>query len=250
MAWKLTSGKMATRSVTIPEGKTTWEIYSILKAYFQLDSLRLDSLAHSREFAKACRIDAPTLEGYLFPDTYALPWKIPERDVFKVMIKRLKQVTEEFDSSSPLYRKYGLHGWITLASIVEKEAAVPSEQDLIAGVFSNRLTQGWTLGADPTVRFALRKLTGPLSVEDLDINSPYNTRKFPGIPPGPICNPGKGALRAALNPMQTDKMFFVAKNDGSREHFFSVDNPEHLHYKAIAAANRKKRTPKPPLKPR
>src|SRR5690606_12383156 len=145
----------------------------------------------------------------------------------------------------PMYAKYGRHGWVTLASIVEEEAAVASEQDLIAGVFYNRLVQGWSLGADPTVRFAVRKPTGPLYVSDLNSNSPYNTRKFPGLPPGPICSPGRGALRSSLNPMATDKMYFVAKDDGTREHFFSVDNSAHVRYKDVAATNRRKRDVRP-----
>ncbi|MEO6098210.1 MAG: endolytic transglycosylase MltG [Fibrobacteria bacterium] len=241
MVFKLTSGKMATQLITIPEGKASWEIYSILKAKFPLDSLRFDSLVHSAGFAAACHIEAPDLEGYLFPDTYVLPWRITERDVIKVMVKHFLSVVGQFDLNSPMYRMYGQRGWLTLASIVEKEAAVPSEQDPIAGVFYNRLLQGWSLGADPTVRFAVRRPTGPLFVSDLNSDSPYNTRKFTGLPPGPICNPGRGALRAALNPMRTDKMYFVAKDDGSREHFFSVDNGAHVKYKDVAAANRRKR---------
>jgi UPF0755 protein len=241
MTWKLTSGKMATQTVTIPEGKASWEIYSILKAKFPLDSLKFDSLVHSAEFARACGMQSPDLEGYLFPETYVLPWKVTERDAIKVMAKRFLEVEKEFDLDSPVFRKYGQRGWVTLASIVEKEAAVPKEQDPIAGVFWNRLNQGWSLGADPTVRFAVRKPTGPLLVSDLNCQSPYNTRKFTGLPPGPIANPGRGALRAALRPMQTDKMYFVAKDDGSREHFFSVDNNDHVRYKDVAAANRVKR---------
>jgi UPF0755 protein len=238
---KLTSGKMATQIVTLPEGKASWEIYSILKSKFPLDSLRFDSLVHSAEFARACGIAAPDLEGYLFPDTYVLPWRVTERDVIKVMVKHFLAVVGQFNLATPMYEKYGQRGWLTLASIVEKEAAVPTEQNPIAGVFYNRLMQGWSLGADPTVRFAVRKPTGPLFVSDLNSDSPYNTRKFTGLPPGPICNPGRGALRAALNPMRTDKMYFVAKDDGSREHFFSVANSDHVKYKDVAAANRQKR---------
>lgn len=241
MTWKLTSGKQATRMVTIPEGKTSWEIYSLLKPHFPLDSVIFDSLVHSASFASACQVEAASLEGFLFPDTYVLPWKISERDILKVMVRRFHRVTGAYDLGTPLVKKYGVNGWVTLASIVEKESALTSEQELIAGVFYNRLVQGWTLGADPTVRFAVRKLTGPLFVSDLEVNSQYNTRKFPGIPPGPICNPGRSALRASLDPMKTDKMFFVAKEDGSRGHYFSVDNGEHMRYKALAVANRLKR---------
>ena len=253
MSWKLTSGKMATQMITIPEGKASWEVFSILKAKFPLDSLKFDSLVHSADFARACGVQAPDLEGYLFPETYVMPWKVSERDIIKVMTKRFLAVEKDFDLATPMYRKYGQRGWVTLASIVEKEAAVPHEQDPIAGVFYNRLVQGWSLGADPTVRYAMRKPTAPLLVSDLNSDSPYNTRKFPGLPPGPICNPGKGALRAALRPMETDKMYFVAKDDGSREHFFSVDNSHHVQFKDVAASNRQKRgmdRPKGKSKPR
>ena len=248
MTFKLTSGKMATQMVTIPEGKASWETFGILKARFPLDTLRFDSLVHSPAFAKACGVDAPSLEGFLFPDTYVLPWKVTERDAIKVMVRHFKEVTRDFDTNTAMYAKYGRLGWVTLASIVEKEAAVPSEQNPIAGVFYNRLTQGWSLGADPTVRFAVRKPTGPLFMSELNCDSPYNTRRFTGLPPGPICNPGKGALKAALSPMQTDKMYFVAKDDGSREHFFSVDNSAHVRFKDVAAANRQKRGIDKPLK--
>lgn len=241
MAEKLTSGKMATQTVTIPEGKASWEIFSILKARFPMDSLVFDSLVHSREFILSCGLDAPSLEGYLFPSTYVLPWKVNERDALKVMVRHFLEVEKSFDLRTPMYEKFGRHGWVTLASIVEEEAAVASEQDLIAGVFYNRLVQGWSLGADPTVRYALRKPTGPLYVSELNNDSPYNTRKFTGLPPGPICSPGRGALRASLNPMATDMMYFVAKDDGTREHFFSENNSAHVRYKEVAANNRRKR---------
>lgn len=241
MAGKLTAGKQATRSVTVPEGKTTWETFSILRPHFQLDSLVFDSLANSPEFARACRVDARNLEGYLFPDTYVLPWKMNEREVLKVMVRRFHDVVATLDLGGPVIEKHGIHGWVTLASIVEEESAIPTEQELIAGVFYNRLVQGWSLGADPTVRYALRKLTGPLYVSELNNDSPYNTRKFTGLPPGPICSPGRGALKASLRPLKTDKMYFVAKDDGSREHFFSVSGFEHGRFKDVAADNREKR---------
>src|SRR5690606_12715039 len=135
-------------------------------------------------------------------------------------------------------RKHGVRGLVTLAPIVEKEAAARREQRRIAGVFHNRLRKGWSLGADPTVRFAVRKMTATLRRDDLAINSPYNTRRFRGLPPGPICSPGEDALRATLNPEKTTMMFFVAKDDGSREHFFTETYAEHNRYKDIAAGNR------------
>jgi UPF0755 protein len=213
---------MATQTVTIPEGKTVWEIYAILKRHFPLDSVRFDSLASSPEFAQSLELDAPTLEGYLFPDTYVLPFRIQEKDILGLMVERFQEIAASLPGDSEVIRHYGTHGWVTLAAIVEKEAAVNSEQGLIAGVFFNRLRLGWTLGADPTVRFVLRKMTGPLYATELNINSPYNTRRYAGLPPGPICSPGHKALKAALHPEKTEMMFFVAKDDGTRAHYFSA----------------------------
>jgi UPF0755 protein len=240
LARKLTSGEMATRAMTIPEGKASWEIFGILKRYFPLDSAVFDSLMNSPEFAHSLGIEADGLEGYLFPDTYIVPWKLKEADVLRLMVSRFQEVAATLDLDGGFAKQYGLHGLVTLASIVEKEAAVRREQRLIAGVFQNRLRKGWSLGADPTVRFAVRKLTAPLRKEDLEIRSPYNTRRFTGLPPGPICSPGESALRAALEPASTRMMFFVAKDDGSREHYFSATYAEHNAYKDSAAANRER----------
>jgi UPF0755 protein len=240
VARKLTSGEMATRAMTIPEGKASWEIFGILERYFPLDSVVFDSLVNSPEFARALGVEADGLEGYLYPDTYIVPWKLKEADVLRLMVSRFQEVASGLDLDNDFVREHGLHGVVTLASIVEKEAAVRREQRLIAGVFRNRLRKGWSLGADPTVRFALRKLTAPLRKEDLATSSPYNTRRFTGLPPGPICNPGESALRAALEPVSTRMMFFVAKDDGSREHYFTATYAEHNAYKDSAASNRER----------
>ncbi|HLU69812.1 MAG TPA: endolytic transglycosylase MltG [Fibrobacteria bacterium] len=239
IARRLTFGEMATRAMTIPEGKASWEIFGILNTYFPLDSLVFDSLVNSPEFAASLGVEASSLEGYLYPDTYIVPWKLKEKDVLAMMVNRFHEVIADMPlEDNAFIRKHGVHGLVTLASIVEKEAAVRREQRRIAGVFHNRLRKGWSLGADPTVRFAVRKMTATLRRDDLAINSPYNTRRFRGLPPGPICSPGEDALRATLNPEKTTMMFFVAKDDGSREHFFTETYAEHNRYKDIAAGNR------------
>ncbi len=241
VARKLTSGEMATRAMTIPEGKASWEIFGILKRYFPLDSAVFDSLVGSPEFARSLGIEADGLEGYLYPDTYVVPWKLKEADVLRLLVSRFRQVAADLPlEDSEFVKRHGLHGLVTLASIVEKEAAVKREQRVIAGVFHNRLQKGWSLGADPTVRFAVRKMTSPLRKADLATNSPYNTRRFAGLPPGPICSPGESALRAALDPASTRMMFFVAKDDGSREHYFTRTYAEHNAYRDSAAANRER----------
>jgi UPF0755 protein len=179
-------------------------------------------------------LQARDAEGYLFPDTYIFPWRITEADILRTMSNRFQEVLSELLVGSDSLKIMNPHRLVTLASIVEKEAAVNSEKKLIAGVFTNRLRLGWPLGADPTTRFALKKLTGPISAADLNENSPYNTRRFVGLPPGPVCNPGREALLAALRPQKTRMMFFVAKNDGSRQHYFSASNEEHNAYKIKA----------------
>jgi UPF0755 protein len=239
VAVKLTSGEMATRALTIPEGKASWEIFGILDNYFPLDKVVFDSLVNSREFAASLGVESPTLEGYLYPDTYIVPWKMTEQDLLAMLVNRFHEALGALDlEDNAFVQKHGVHGLVTLASIVEKEAAVRREQRMIAGVFHNRLRLGWSLGADPTVRFAVRKMTSTLRKDDLAINSPYNTRRFIGLPPGPICSPGLLALNATLNPQKTRMMFFVAKDDGSREHFFTETYAEHNKYKDIAAQNR------------
>lgn len=239
IARKLTSGEMATRTVTITEGKTVWETYSALKPYFPLDSLVFDSLANSPEFARSMGIDAPGLEGYLYPDTYVVPWRLGEDDILRIMAGRFQKVLAGLPvEENAFVGKHGIHGLVTLASIVEKEAAVRREQSLIAGVFHNRLREGWSLGADPTIRYALRKLSGPLRSSELNVNSPYNTRRFRGLPPGPVCSPSESTLKATLEPKETPMMFFVAKNDGSREHYFSETYAQHNRYRRRAAENR------------
>ena len=122
---------------------------------------------------------------------------------------------------------------VVLASIIEKEAVVESERPRISAVFHNRLNKGMPLGADPTVRYIFKKFSGPLLVSELKNRSPYNTRIFAGLPPGPICSPGLASLKAALLPVESRELYFVAKWDGSGAHDFSLTYEEH---------NRKKET--------
>jgi len=125
-----------------------------------------------------------------------------------------------------------------MASIIEGEAMVAHERPLIAGVFYNRLKESMPLGADPTVRFALRKYREPLTRSDLSIESPYNTRIHKDLPPGPVGNPGAASICAAIHPEATEMLYFVAKYDGSKEHYFTSTNSEHLKKKRLARKNR------------
>lgn len=237
----LSSGKSATCQATIPEGRATWEIPAYLRKCFpEIDSVKWENLTHDKNVANSLGVNAESLEGYLLPDTYPFPLDADEMVILRQMVQaNLKLSVEMEKKQSPQWKKLG--GWhqvLTLASVVEEETGKPDERPLIAGVFHNRLDQGISLGADPTVRFIFRNLTGPIYKSQLESDNPYNTRKFRGLMPGPISNPGKKAIEATLFPEKTDKLFFVAKDDGSGTHFFSATLSEHNRYKNIAAQNR------------
>jgi len=229
--------------VTLPEGRTCRDLSGILRQAQLADSATFAALCTNADSARKLGIPDSGLEGYLFPDTYLFGGGETPMDIARAMHRRFLEVIKaSLDSSSPVWRTSGLHGVVTLASIVEREAAVRTEAPRIAGVFWKRLEQGIPLGADPTVRYALGKFTGPLTKSDLAIESPYNTRVYPGLPPGPIANPGSDAIRAAFHPDTTGGwLYFVAKEDGSREHYFARDLDQHVQYKEKAARNRRVR---------
>jgi len=237
----LSSGKTASIRVTIPEGKATWEIAGILaRSPLELDSIKLDSLMHNKTFADSLGIKAKDLEGYLLPNTYDFPYGASEQQVLGILVRENLKLLDELQAkNSPIWKELGdWHAILTMASVVEKEAAVPYERAHIAGVFINRFRIGMPLGADPTVRFIFRNMTGPIYKSQLASDNPYNTRKFVGLMPGPIANPGRASIEAILFPAQTEDLFFVAKDDGSREHFFSKTLSSHNDYKNTAARNR------------
>ncbi|MDR2581187.1 MAG: endolytic transglycosylase MltG [Fibromonadaceae bacterium] len=237
----LSSGKTATIRVTIPEGKAAWETAGILaNSALKLDSAKLDSLMYSRAFTESLGVKAKDLEGYLLPNTYDFPYGTNEQSAINVLVRANLKLRDEMQArNSPVWNELGdWHRILTMASVVEKEAAVSHERTRIAGVFMNRYRIRMPLGADPTVRFIFRNMTGPIYRSQLNSDNPYNTRKFAGLMPGPIANPGRAAIEATLFPMQTDDLYFVAKDDGSREHFFSKNYADHNRYKAIAARNR------------
>ncbi|MDR2732344.1 MAG: endolytic transglycosylase MltG [Fibromonadaceae bacterium] len=237
----LSSGKTASIKVTIPEGKATWEIAGILaRSQLELDSAKLDSLMHNKVFADSLGVKAKDLEGYLLPNTYNFPIGTDERGTLKILVRDNLKLRDELQSkNSPVWNELGnWHRILTMASVVEKETGLPDERPHIAGVFMNRFRIGMPLGADPTVRFIFRNLTGPIYKSQLASDNPYNTRKFAGLMPGPIANPGRLAIEAVLFPMQTEDLYFVAKDDGSREHFFSKTLMQHNSYKGVAAKNR------------
>ncbi|MBK8803179.1 MAG: endolytic transglycosylase MltG [Fibrobacteres bacterium] len=228
--------------VTFPEGRTCTDFAGLLAHSDIADSTEFARLCQSPDSARKLGIPAASMEGYLFPDTYLFNGSESSMDIARVLHKRFRKVLAESGDTtvSPVWKQYGIHGVATLASIVEREAAVRTEAPQIAGVFWLRLQTGMPLGADPTVRYALNKFTGSLTKSDLAFDSPYNTRLYAGLIPGPIAMAGRDALRASLSPdVSGGWLYFVAKDDGSRAHFFSKDLGQHNRYKDQAARNRR-----------
>ena len=220
----LAEGRVVTHFVTIPEGYNIYEIARLLDKAGLCRKEEFFALVKDQEFLRQLGLPGPTAEGFLFPDTYAFSRGLSCRAIIATMVRRFWEVWEDF---APRARELGLDvkTVVTLASIVEKEAVLPRERPLIAGVFWNRLKRGMPLQADPTVRYATKKFYRRLRRRDLRSRNPYNTYVYPGLPPGPIANPGRASIRAVLYPAKTSYLYFVAKGDGS--HQFSRTLKEH-----------------------
>jgi UPF0755 protein len=219
---KLTRGDILSRKITIPEGFNIYQIAERLEANNICKASSFLGYASDASFLKSLRIKAPSAEGYLFPDTYIFPEASDPRDVIAAMHSKMMSVI----GSRPAYGPgMNLHEMLTMASLIEKEARVYNERELIASVFYNRLRKGMKLDCDPTVRYAVKKFSGPITVSNLNAESPYNTYRRTGLPPTPICSPGRESIYAAMHPLKSDYLYFVAKNDGS--HQFSKTLREH-----------------------
>ncbi|MGB9724463.1 MAG: endolytic transglycosylase MltG [Chloroflexia bacterium] len=226
---------------TIREGLRLEEVAEVLEAQDVMSAeefLEAVKQPYDYDFL-ADRPEGASLEGYIFPDTYTVPRTYTPTQVVDFILQNFDRQFDAEMRQEVQVQGRTVYEVVTLASIVEREAVVDAERPIIAGVFLNRLKAGWPLAADPTVQYALgynaRQGTwwpvlyfDELGIESLDeIDSPYNTYRYAGLPPGPICNPGLASLRAALQPAQTDYYFFVAKNDGSGEHAFARTAEEH-----------------------
>jgi UPF0755 protein len=187
--------------------------------------------------ARQLGISAPTLEGYLFPDTYLLSWPISSRDLAKLMIERFREVYDKEVAKYANYVGLSTNEIVTLASIIQAEAQDESEMTRIAAVYHNRMRKGLRLEADPSVAYALGGVRRGLHYSDLKIDSPYNTYRVKGLPPGPICSPGLASLVAAVRPLEgCEDLYFVAAGDGS--HFFTKTHEEHMKAKKYAKSLR------------
>ena len=215
--------------ITIPEGLTTSEISLLLSNRLGVPIAAFDSLARDRKFLDSLGVKAPSIEGYLAPETYEfLPGTSPEV-AFRTMANRQRDVLlREAAGRDSLPLGMNLHKVLTLASIVESEAQIKDERARIARVYLNRLERHMRLQADPTVGYSLG--IGPRSrlyIRQLRFESPFNTYLYEGLPPGPICNPGRAAIDAVLNPAAgVQDLYFVARGEG--RHFFATTYEQHL----------------------
>jgi UPF0755 protein len=223
---RLTSGKTILYPLTIPEGYRITEIASLLDTQGLASSEVFILQTQDKDLIKSMDIPTDSLEGYLFPETYYLSKLTPEKKIVQKMVntfkeKVLKSQLLKSSKESPL----SLHEIITLASLIEKETGLDSERKLISSVFHNRLRKNMRLQTDPTVIYAIEKFDGNIRKRDLKIDSPYNTYRYKGLPPGPISSPGIKSIEAAIFPIKSNHLYFVSRQDGS--HHFSSTLVEH-----------------------
>lgn len=223
----LNGGHGLVNTITIPEGYTLLQITPLLARTLKVpaDSVK----AAMRDTALLARLDIPnpTLEGYVFPDTYAFPLGTTARQAVREMVYAFERRWNPEWDASLTELKINRNDLVTMASIVEKEARVPEERPVIAGVYYNRLRKGMLLQADPTIQFALGRHVGRVFYKDLAIKSPYNTYTHKGLPPGPIASPGVASLAAAAHPASVPYLYFVASRDGHHE--FRMTLNEHVN---------------------
>jgi UPF0755 protein len=228
--WKISHGQIFVHIVTVPEG---WTMYDIANQLQQQGICgKEDFLAAARDGSLISDLAprAPSLEGFLFPSTYQFTRRTTCEQIAATMVHHFRKVWETLQVSRfpQLPGDMTPKDAVTLASLVERETPNTDERPLVAGVFYNRLRHSYPLQCDPTVQYAML-LAGRMVLNvkpaDLRIDSPYNTYEHPGLPPGPIANPGEASLRAALSPATTDYLYFVANDQGG--HFFSRTLAEH-----------------------
>lgn len=224
---KLVRGDVVLKSITIREGLDRFAIAKIFAAEGLGTEEQWNEVTGEPDLIRDLAPEATSLEGYLFPDTYKFDPGTSAAAIARAMVANFRKNW----GSEMAFITTGLnpHQTVTLASIVETEAQLPQERPVVASVYVNRINKRMLLGADPTVIYALKlagRWNGNIRKADLQLDSPYNTYKVPGLPPGPIANPGLASLRAAAAPATTPYLYFVARNDGS--HVFSTNHAEHI----------------------
>jgi UPF0755 protein len=232
--WKLAKGDVYKIPFTVREGETIYDIAHDLETGHFLSADDFLKAATDPMLVRDIAPHALTLEGFLFPATYELPRHPVAVELTAAMVKKFKEQWAHISQATPggdpsgVANGYPVSSTVTLASLVERETPKKDERPLVAGVFENRLKKDMMLQCDPTVIYVLEqegRYNGTLTGADLHVHSPYNTYEHTGLPPGPIGNPGEASLRAALQPAQTDYLYFVANTEGG--HFFGATLEEH-----------------------
>jgi UPF0755 protein len=222
---QLEGGRVRQHAVLFREGGTLTELARILETERLARSDDVHRVARDPVFLKTLDIQAETLEGYLYPDTYQFVKGMTTEEILARMVARMRDQISPDLLERARARELSVHQVLTLASIIEKEAVVRGEMPLISAVFWNRLKIDMPLQADPTVQFAVGKDGKALTRADLQVDSPYNTYRRQGLPPGPIASPSRAAIEAAVKPAAVNYLYFVSVDD--RRHHFSANLAEH-----------------------
>jgi UPF0755 protein len=219
----LHGGHGLVNTITIPEGYTISQITPLLSRTLKVPAESVDLAVRDTSLLSRLDVPTPTLEGYLFPDTYAFPVGTTARQAVREMVYDFERRWKPDWDAKASNLQINRNDLITMASIVEKEARLPEERPVIAAVYYNRLRKGMLLQADPTVQYALGHHVGRVLYKNLTVESPYNTYVHKGLPPGPVSSPGVASLDAAANPANVPYLYFVASPDGHHEFRMTLD---------------------------
>lgn len=221
----LRKGKIIQYEVSIPEGYSSYMIADLLQEKRLADRDVFLRLVHDRAFIQSLNLNMKSLEGYLFPSTYFFPRRIKTEEILKKMVTTFNQeYTPDIDEAAGQL-KMSRHDVVTLASIIERETGANEERLWVSAVFHNRLKNKIPLQSDPTVVYEMKGYNGKITKKMLLTKTPYNTYRLKGLPEGPIANPGKRSLLAAVHPAPVNYLYFVSKNNGT--HYFSTSLKEH-----------------------
>ena len=230
-------GKIIEYEVTVVPGDSLREVGDKFSSLGVISPEEFETLCADKTFLDALDVDAPSLEGYLFPDTYRFPKGLEVREVLSMMVDRLREKFTDEMTARALQLDISERDVLTMASIVEKEAITDDERPVIAAVYYNRLKRNMLLQADPTAIYGIKASRERITRDDLMRKTPYNTYVIKGLPPGPIASPGLKSIQAALNPADVPYLYFVSNNNGT--HNFSVTLSK--HEEAVKAYRDKKR---------
>ena len=221
----MVKGEVKLHKLTVPEGYNTYQIADLVAQAGLASKADFIRAATDAALVRKMGLDAETFEGYLFPDTYYFPKDVSVEKILSTMIQRFRDIFLPDWRERAKDLGFTVNQVVTLASIIEKETGAPFERALISSVFHNRLKRKMRLESDPTVIYGVQNFSGNLTREHLKTATPYNTYQIRGLPAGPIANPGRASLEAALYPEETAYIYFVSKKDST--HYFSTNLKDH-----------------------